>query len=337
MKYGLEALRRHFLAAHVTVLAILCLMASLGLWRARQGGPETPFWVALAAAGLGGTILLARNSPGCQMARTLNVVGRFQAGLCGEAPEPPAPDDLSLAVDRLEARLRSAAESAARSRETFSTFLGAGSHELRQPLAALRGWLEYAARQEADAGERRLAIAEALKQAERAGELARVLLELGKIQAGVAAEQKVPLASLLRRIAAHLPELAEDRHFSLAIESESEAAVRGNGLLLEHVVLNVIENALKYTRRNGTVRLSVSRSDQDTCLTVSDDGPGIPQEELGRIFEPFRRGSLPGQTEGSGLGLALARLIVESAGGRIRVESELGCGSCFRIRLPLAA
>jgi signal transduction histidine kinase len=103
---------------------------------------------------------------------------------------------------------------------------------------------------------------------------------------------------------------------------------------LGRVLQNLIQNAIRHTPADGTIRVEAERGGGELCLTVSDDGEGIPKEALEQIFDPFWRGDVARSSEGSGLGLTVAKRIVESLGGRIQVESEPARGSRFAVLVP---
>jgi two-component system OmpR family sensor kinase len=337
MRSELEQLDRRLFAGHVGVTTFLCLMTGVALWKTQHGGGEMDLWAAIAAGAAAGVAIMLRRLPGGSIARVLEIVDAFHARLCKETAERGAASDRRQAAERLESRLRRAIESAERYRRSLATVLGSAAHQLSQPLSTVRGWLEYAQQPGRSPDDYRMAIEQAHSQAERAAELARLLLHLGLLES-VEADEKAPLDPLIGRVAEELRVLAEARHLKLDIEGESHAMVRGNALLLEQAVLNVIQNALKYSPEGGSVHVSILGNGRETYVAVRDDGPGIPSEELEHIFEPFYRGSSAAQNAtGTGIGLALAKLIIESSGGKIQVESGAGHGSCFRICLPLVA
>jgi signal transduction histidine kinase len=337
MRSELEQLHRRLFAGHVSVTTFLCLVAGVALWKTQHGGGEMGLWAAIAAGAAAGVAMMLRRLPGGSMARVLEIVDAFHARLCKETAGRGAASDRRQAAERLESRLRKAIESAERYRRSLATVLGSAAHQLSQPLSTVRGWLEYAQQPGHSPDDYRMAIEQAHSQAERAADLARLLLRLGLLES-VDADEKAPLDSLVGRIAGELRALAEARHLKLDIEGQSHALVRGNALLLEQAVLNVVQNALEYSPEGGRVHVSILGNAQETCVAVSDNGPGIPRDELEHIFEPFYRGSSgPHNADGTGIGLAIAKLIIESSGGEIQVESDAEHGSCFRISLPVAA
>jgi signal transduction histidine kinase len=116
---------------------------------------------------------------------------------------------------------------------------------------------------------------------------------------------------------------------------ETKVPVRCDPFRIEQVLNNLISNAIKYSPAGGNIELNVEESHEDVQFQVSDHGMGIPEEELPYIFEPFRRvKSVKGEIPGVGLGLSVVRRIVQAHSGRIEVESRLGKGTTFRVRLP---
>ena len=225
-----------------------------------------------------------------------------------------------------------------------SEFLAHISHELRTPMASIRegthllldeipGPLSPAQRQTlqimADSSQRLI-------------HLISTLLDLSKMEAGMMPYQIV--TTDLRRVAENSVEkvrlLAESRHIQILTEASNGALwVPADGARMEQVLDNLLSNALKFSPEGGTVSLRMLPDPQGKIvrLSVSDTGPGIPAEELPHIFERFYQGRRQHKTvvAGSGLGLALAKKVVEAHGGRIWLDSELGKGATFHVALPL--
>ncbi len=133
---------------------------------------------------------------------------------------------------------------------------------------------------------------------------------------------------------------AQSRAFTgheIVLETDEGCIVQGDAHRIERVVMNLLSNAVKYSPDNTRVTLRVEKEDSQAVLTVSDQGPGIAEDDLGVLFQPFGRGrSAAALAEGTGMGLYVVKQIVEAHGGRIDVQSELGHGATFRVRLPLA-
>ncbi len=176
-------------------------------------------------------------------------------------------------------------------------------------------------------------------------------LALGKIEAGVERARRVThqLLSLARKNdltcqefdARSLAEealeltrkLAEERGATLILRPSGEDTMLwGDPFQLRQVLINLVHNALQAVGKGGRVELAVAPAGEEIAFVVRDDGPGIPAEHLGKIFEPFFSTKPPGQ--GTGLGLTVSLGIVEKLGGRIRAESQLGRGATFTVALP---
>src|SRR5262249_36921874 len=130
--------------------------------------------------------------------------------------------------------------------------------------------------------------------------------------------------------------LAQSTGVTVHVKHATPVTVVGNAGALRRAVLNLVENAVKYTPSQGTVEISLTHDDEWVQLTVTDTGPGIDAAEAARVFEPFVRldTARTRETGGTGLGLAIAQAIVLAHGGTIQLESTLGGGSTFTIRLP---
>ena len=221
-----------------------------------------------------------------------------------------------------------------------SDFVSNASHELRTPLTNIRGYLEAIqdAVREGAAPESSF-VDVALGNALRMERLIDDLLELSRAESGAVPLEKeeASLISFLARVADQHRPSAEQAGKTLEVEA-GEGAFRADLRKLALALSNLIDNALKYGKEGGRVTLS-GRIEGDACLLeVADDGPGISPEHLPRIFERFYRVDKGRSRElgGTGLGLSITKHIVESHGGTIRMESRIGVGTRFLLRLPAA-
>jgi two-component system sensor histidine kinase VicK len=150
--------------------------------------------------------------------------------------------------------------------------------------------------------------------------------------------EEIVLAPLLDSLARQFEQDAGRRGISVLIEDSDAAVVKADSNAIERILVNLIDNAIKHGRSGGTVRLSVRRCGEHCEIRVADDGPGIPEEDIPRLFERFFRvdKSRSRAVGGAGLGLAIARSLCESQGGNIRYEQREGGGSVFIVRLPSA-
>jgi two-component system sensor histidine kinase KdpD len=244
---------------------------------------------------------------------------------------------LGVAVDR-ERLAREALEAEAlRRADTMKTaLLRAVSHDLRTPLMAISTSAGALARPdlELDDADRRELLATILAASDRLDHLVGNLLDLSRLQAG-AARPEPELLDLEDIVVAAIDELAEDgRRVEVAFPEESPL-VRADANQIQRALVNVVENALKYSPPAEPVHVHVGVTPSEAIVRVVDHGPGVPLAERERIFEPFHRGSR-GEGPGAGLGLAIARGFAEANGGRLDVESRSGQGATFVLTLPAA-
>jgi len=141
-----------------------------------------------------------------------------------------------------------------------------------------------------------------------------------------------------RRAVELLTPAAREKRVEIELQEEEVPAVQGDAGNLERLLLNLLDNAIKYNRPDGRITVRVGRCDGEALLEVSDTGIGIPAESIPRIFERFYRVDEGRAREegGTGLGLAIVKHIAQAHGGQVDVESRVGRGSTFRVRLPLA-
>lgn len=212
------------------------------------------------------------------------------------------------------------------------------SHELRTPLTAILGFgqlLEMSDLAPADAG----AVRHILTAGNHLLALINDVLDISRVEAGRLSLSLEPIdvGPLVREVFTLLKPLANQRRVSLELPPESGTiVVKADNQRLKQVLLNLVNNAIKYNREGGSVHLSYHIEKQQVQIAITDRGRGIPVEKLHRLFQPFERlGADQGDIEGTGLGLALSKQLVEAMGGVIGVESNVGEGSTFWISLPL--
>ena len=179
------------------------------------------------------------------------------------------------------------------------------------------------------------------EEAERLSKIVERLFALSRLDAGEARAEWVEfdLAELAMTTAGQMSLLAEDRKITLGWETPAPVWIGGDRARLKQVVVNLLDNAIKYTPEGGAVTLKVSDSGHCGILEVTDTGIGIAPEELPRIFGRFYRAdkTRPRHPDGAGLGLAIVKSICNAHGGEVEVESVVGKGTRFQVRMPLAA
>ncbi|MES1256712.1 MAG: ATP-binding protein, partial [Acidobacteriota bacterium] len=220
-----------------------------------------------------------------------------------------------------------------------SEFIAAASHELRTPLTSVQMGIHLLLEGVAGPiGEREQEILTVCRDdAARLDRLMRELLDLSKIEAGdVAPVRAAVLPSALARDAAESLRLqVEARGLHLVVDAPPDTpAVFADRSQVERVLVNLVSNAARATPGGGTITLSAARKGDDVAFSVADTGAGIPRDYLARVFEPFVQ--VPNATPGgAGLGLTIARRIVEAHGGQLTVQSEPGRGSTFTFTVPI--
>ena len=216
-------------------------------------------------------------------------------------------------------------------------FTADASHELRTPLSVIRGTGELALGTPKSAAEYKDTIGSMLEEVDRLTRLVDTLLRLSRGDAGTIRldRETVDLGQLARDVASSLTILAEDRQQRLDVNGASGVEVSADRLVLREALVNLVDNAIKYSPTGSVIDIAVRHEGQQAVVAVSDHGPGIPSEHRQRVFDRFYRldEGRAREAGGSGLGLAIAKWAVEANGGDISVDSG-GRGSIFQIRLP---
>ena len=218
-------------------------------------------------------------------------------------------------------------------------FTADASHELRTPLTAIRSVGEVALQTPKSATEYRDVIGSMLEEADRLTRLVDSLLTLSRADAGHIQVQRTDISLLgLAQEASSLVEvLAEEKQQRISVEGVPTLIVSGDRLILRQALINLIDNAIKYSPAEAEILVRVAAGkDNRLIVEVVDQGPGVPQEHRSRIFDRFYRVDSARSREwgGAGLGLAIARWAVEIHGGQITFQSVEGQGSTFRVALP---
>ncbi len=225
---------------------------------------------------------------------------------------------------------------------TREEFVANVSHELRTPLSLIKGYAETlldGARNDPEVAERFLKIIE--RNASRLDLLIQDLLAISALESGriTLNLQPVPLRPLADKVLADLKARTNAKGVKL-VNDLPELTATADANRLEQVLANLVDNAIKYGRADGTVTIGGHKPDADKLeIFVQDDGPGIPAESLDRVFERFYRVDKARSREqgGTGLGLSIVKHIVQNHGGKVWVKSELGKGATFFFTLPAAS
>ena len=214
-------------------------------------------------------------------------------------------------------------------------FTGNAAHELRTPLALMQAQLELFSAEHPDVLPETAEFLTLLReQTERLTQMTKTLLEMSNLQQ-VARNEHIQLAPMIEEIFTDLTPLAEKN--DIALEVEGDGAMIGSDALIYRLLFNLTENAVKYNRHGGSVRVTVSQESEKLLIRVSDTGRGIPEEFQRSIFQPFFRVDKSRSREygGAGLGLSLVWEIAELHGGSVRVTKSSDRGTTILVELPV--
>jgi heavy metal sensor kinase len=239
---------------------------------------------------------------------------------------------LSVSLNRMIARLNDAFLNSKR-------FVADASHELRTPLTILRGELETMAEDPRLVLEWRERTASLLEETERLSRIVEQLFALSRLDAGEAQTEwaQFDLAELARSTAEQMNLLAEDKGISITCDAAQPVNVEGDRARLKQVVVNLLDNAIKYTPKRGGIQMRIHAVNGHAVLEVEDNGMGIAQEALPHVFERFYRvdRTRSGESEGAGLGLSIVKSICTAHGAEVGVTSIPNVGTRFSVKLPL--
>jgi two-component system phosphate regulon sensor histidine kinase PhoR len=223
-----------------------------------------------------------------------------------------------------------------------SDFVSFVTHQLRTPLAGLKWMLELAAQAPALPADAASFVQDARDAAARLIGLVNNLLDVSRLERGklTLALQDIRIGVLTRSVLDEMSQVIQDRGHRLSIAGDADVPpVRAEPQLLRQVLLNLVSNAVKFTPPGGTIAIAMGREGQLARWSITDSGIGIPEASRARLFEKFYRAEnvTAIETEGTGLGLYLVRLVMEQLGGQVTYVSKEGKGSTFVVTLPIAA
>lgn len=289
-----------------------------------------PFYILLAAAG---GYLLTRRAllPVRQITQTAREIGRGN-DLSRRIALGPGRDDVHVLADefdRMFGRLEAAFDSE-------KQFVSDASHELRTPTAVILSQCEDALEEDRSPAETRAALRSIQKQAEKMAGMLSQLLMLARADSGRQVLHKEPfdMSSLAEAVAEEQQELAAARGITVRADIAPGILVCGDETMLMRMLINLMENGIKYGRENGHLNLTLTAGEDTVTGTVADDGIGIAREDLDKIWRRFWQADPSHSGKGAGLGLSMVKWIVEAHGGTITVESFPGRGSTFTFTLP---
>ncbi len=284
---------------------------------------------------VGGYLLVRRAlTPVEQITRTAERITQYN--LSERLPVSNTGDELeqlSVSLNRMITRLDDAFQNSKR-------FVADASHDLRTPLTILQGELENLTEDPRFDAELRDRIGSMLEEVVHLGKIVEQLFTLSRLDAGEAQTEwtRFDLSELAKTTAEQMSLLAEDKGILISCDISQPMPVKGNHVRLKQVVVNLLDNAIKYTPGKGAIQLRVFTVNGHVVLEVEDHGIGIPSEALPHIFERFYRVDpvRSADAESAGLGLSIVKSICAAHGGEVEAQSSLGKGSRFRVKLPLS-
>jgi signal transduction histidine kinase len=290
-------------------------------------------------AGIGAAVVTARTSARAltRLGATARALGEGDLGVrTGALGGGPELDELGRTLDEMADRLQSAQQRERDAEATRRDLISAVSHDLRTPLSSLRAMIEAIGDGVVDdAGTMRRYAGEMQRSVNQLVSMVDDLFELVQLDAGAieTESERARLGEVVGSAVAAVRMQAEQKGLSLVTDLDGTEDAPCSPRLAR-VVQNLLVNAVRHTPADGTVRVEARRSTTAIDLAVADDGEGIAPEHLDRVFEPFFRADPSRHGAGAGLGLALAKRIVEALGGRISAEAVPSGGARFAVRLP---
>jgi heavy metal sensor kinase len=289
--------------------------------------------LALVAAGAGGWFLARRAlAPLAEMTATAAEIGINR--LDERVPVPEGGDELAalaLTLNKMLARLEEGVDDKRR-------LVADASHELQTPLAVMRTELDVSLGSPNLGAEAIEVLESAREETDRMTRIVRNLLTLARFDEGTIQLLRKPinLGALAHDAAESLQMLGRERGVDITVEGE-DIVVLADPEYIRLVVVNLIENAVKHSGEGTTVHVLLETAGDEVRLSITDTGPGIPEEDQPHVFDRFYRvdRARSKKSGGSGLGLAISREIIEAHDGRVELKSKLGVGSTFRIILPV--
>jgi len=288
---------------------------------------------AVLLIALVGGVVLTRSAlqPVRDLAATVRRVldeGRLEARVPRRQPGDPL-DALSELINHMLARIEALVAG-------MRGALDNVAHDLRTPLARLRATAESGLAPGTDAAALRDALADCLEESERIHSMLEQLMDISEAETGTLAlrVEPVDLQQLVAETAELFADVAEDKQVGLVAATGPPLPLHADRGRLRQLLANLLDNAVKYTPAGGRVFIAAHLAGDWRVVEVRDTGRGIPANELPRIWERLYRGDESRSERGLGLGLSLVRAVALAHGGQAEAESQLGQGSCFRVRLP---
>lgn len=238
-------------------------------------------------------------------------------------------DQLAIAFNDMLERIRRVLVSMKQTSDNIA-------HDLRTPVAGMRGAAEMALSSGDSRDERLMLAGTVIEECDRLLGMINAMLDISQAEVGLSKAdcQEMDLAALLRDMLELFQPVVEDRNIRILMDMPESLTISADRTRLQRVFANLLDNALKYTPSGGLVKVSLRDGGPSVDVVVEDNGSGIAESDLPRIFERFFRGERSRSMPGNGLGLSLANAFVQMHGGTIIASSSVGKGSQFTVRLP---
>jgi two-component system OmpR family sensor kinase len=294
-------------------------------------------FLALAGAGAASWFIAGRAlRPLVSMARTAEDIGRTQ-DLSRRLPES-APDDevgrLQQSFNQMLRQLEDAYQRLQSALVAQRRFVADASHELRTPLTTIRGNVGLLLKRDDIAADDRVAaLNDIAGESERMSRMVQDLLTLARADAGYHLDKtNIDLLPIVQEVSRQAQMLQPSRHIELL--DGVPAPMQGNSDAIKQLLWILVDNAFKHTSEGGRIELRLANGNRALRLVVADNGPGIPSDDLERIFERFYQSDAARSGEGTGLGLAIARWIAREHGGQVTAANNPGGGAAFTVEFP---
>jgi len=302
------------------------------LWRELRETSWLIFGLGLGVAVFGAMVITRRTlQPVTDLARATRQI--VESGDLGLRVETRASTDELVQLTQLFNRMLAKNESLVKAMRESLDYV---AHDLRTPLTRLRAGAELALREAPDLERGRDALAAAIEESDRVLGMLTTLTDIVEAEAGAMRlyRQAEDLGALVREAIELYEFVSKEAGVNIVTHIGSDAKIFADRRRISQVCANLIDNAIKYTAAGGRIEVAVFSDGSSSVLRISDTGVGIAAEDRARVWERLFRADRSRGEPGLGLGLSLVKAVVEAHGGGVKLESELGAGSMFEVRLP---